>query len=218
MNQSTEPAVHIHCHVLGPFETNCYIVEVEGSRDCWVVDAGFEPDPMLQVLKDRKLQPVKLILTHAHVDHIAGINRVRKEYPDLPILIHQAEADFLSDPQLNLSAAMGIPVTAPAADGYLQEDDEPELAGSRWRVLHTPGHSPGGIVLYHAASGNALVGDTLFYGSIGRFDFPTSDEQQLYRSIREKLYSLPGDTVVHPGHGPSTTIERERSGNPFVRL
>lgn len=206
--------------MLGPFETNCYVVRPEPlarGGPCWIVDAGFEPGALVSLVRDRALRPELLILTHAHGDHIAGVREVLAAYPGLPLLIHEAEAEWLSDPDLNLSAAIGMPVTTPRADRLLKGGDVLELAGSRWRVLHTPGHSPGGITLHNAEDRAALVGDALFAGSVGRTDFPGSDAGTLARSIREKLYTLPDETVAYPGHGPETTIGREKRTNPFVR-
>jgi glyoxylase-like metal-dependent hydrolase (beta-lactamase superfamily II) len=206
--------------VLGPFETNCYVVRPEPSQPgdpCWIVDAGFDPAGLIALVRDRGLRPELLILTHGHGDHIAGVREVRGTWPSIPLLIHEAERDWPGDPDLNLSAAIGIPVAAPAPDRLLRDGDELQLAGSHWRVLHTPGHSPGGITLYSEADGVALVGDALFAGSVGRTDFPGSDPRTLARSIREKLYTLPDETIAYPGHGPETTIGHEKSTNPFVR-
>lgn len=202
---------------LGPFETNCYVVSIPGSGDCWIVDAGFEPDELIKHVQDSKLTPRALILTHAHCDHIAGVFEVVRAFPGLAVMIHEAERAWLGDPVLNLSAMMGLPVTGPEPTRLLRHGDTLELAGTRWAVLHTPGHSPGGITLHHAESATALVGDTLFNGSVGRTDFPGSDPATLARSIRQHLYTMTGRTRVFPGHGPPTTIEREARSNPFVR-
>jgi hydroxyacylglutathione hydrolase len=217
-SESAAPTnIELQRFVLGPFETNCYLVQEVGDPACWIVDAGFDPEPMLEAIAEQGLKPSKLILTHAHIDHIAGIAKVRAVFPDLPILIHADEVEFLRDPSLNLSTMMGMPLSAPEANETLADGDTLRLGKETWQVLFTPGHSPGGITLYHEKSGNALVGDTLFLGSIGRFDFPTSNEQQLYQSIREKLYTLPEEVRVFPGHGPPTTIGQEKRTNPFVR-
>ncbi len=212
---------------LGPLETNCYVVRPDpaGVGDpCWIVDAGFERDDLIGLVRERGLLPELLILTHAHADHIAGVRDVRAVWPALPILMHEAEREWPGDPELNLSVGIGIPVTAPGPDRVLREGDvltlgtpdRPE-ACTTWKVLHTPGHSPGGITLYNGVDGVALVGDALFAGSVGRTDFPGSDPRTLARSIREKLYTLPDETVVYPGYGPSTTIGVEKRTNPFVR-
>jgi hydroxyacylglutathione hydrolase len=207
---------------LGPFETNCYVVRPEPARagdPCWIVDAGFEPGDLIAMVREHGLRPELLILTHAHGDHIAGVRDVLAAWPKppVPILIHEAEREWLADPSLNLSLAIGMPVTTPGPDRVLREGDVLALGDSEWKVLHTPGHSPGGITLYNAADGVALVGDALFAGSVGRTDFPGSDPRTLARSIREKLYTLPDETVVYPGHGPETTIGVEKRTNPFVR-
>lgn len=203
--------------VLGPFETNCYLVRASVGGGVWVVDAGFDPAPMLDRLAALR-QPVEaILLTHAHADHIAGLNEVKAAHPSAPILIHPAETGFLADPARNLSEGFGVPITAPAADGPLEDGRSLTLGGVEWTALHTPGHSPGGVTLHCAAADVALVGDTLFAGSIGRFDFPTSDEAALFRSIRQRLYALPDETVVYSGHGEPTTIGREKATNPFVR-
>jgi hydroxyacylglutathione hydrolase len=210
--------VRIARFTLGPFETNCYIVAVEGSPACWLVDVGYEPKEMLDAVRAQGLAPAAIVLTHAHCDHIAGVAEARRAFPDVPVWIHGAERQWLADPVLNLSEFGGLPVTAPGPDRELVDGEELRLDGSRWRVLHTPGHSPGGIGLYCEAAGVLLAGDTLFAGSVGRHDFPGSDGAVLARSIRERLYALPEDTKVLPGHGPATTIGRERRTNPFVRV
>lgn len=206
--------------VLGPFETNCYVVRSAGAAPgspCWIVDAGYDPGALIDRVRELRLRPEAVVLTHAHGDHIAGLRDVRAAWPGVPVMIHQAERDWPADPELNLSAMVGLPVTAPPADRLLREGEVLTLDGSTWTVLHTPGHSPGGITLHCADAGVALVGDALFAGSVGRTDFPGSDARTLARSIRTRLYTLPDDTVVFPGHGPATTIGREKHANMFVR-
>ncbi len=212
--------VKVHAFPLGPYETNCYIVRPAGSATCWIIDASFGGKSLVQAAQRLGATPELLILTHAHLDHIAGVDEVRAAHPTLPILIHAAERHWLGDPQANLSALAGFPVTCAPATRVLNEGDVLMLGPTTWRVLHTPGHSPGGIGLYHAPAAGPpilLAGDTLFAGSVGRSDFPGSDPKVLAASIREKLYTLPDDTIVYPGHGPSTTIGREKRSNPFVR-
>lgn len=216
--------VEIKTFTLGPFQTNCYVVTA-GTDACWIVDASFEPGPLVRHVRAKGLRPQALILTHAHVDHIAGVAEVRRELGPIagpgavgpPVLLHGAEREWLNDPVLNLSAMMGMSVTAPGPDRLIGEGDWLELGATRWLVLHTPGHSPGGITLWCETEGVALVGDSLFAGSIGRTDFPGSDFATLERSIREKLYVLPDATRVYPGHGPATTVGREKLSNPYVR-
>jgi len=203
--------------VLGPFQTNCYVVRFPERPECWIVDAGYEPGELIDVVNQGGLKPAALILTHAHCDHIAGAFEVAAAFPGLPVWIHEAEREWLTNPILNLSAMAGVPATGPEPSRLLRNGDELTLSGETWRVLHTPGHSPGGITLWHEPSATALVGDTLFAGSVGRSDFPGSDPRTLERSIRDKLYALPNQTRIYPGHGPSSTIGRERATNPFVK-
>lgn len=213
------PGVTIDSFALGPFETNCLVVRdpADPGRACWIVDPGAGPDPVIEFVRRERLLPERIVLTHAHADHIAGLERVRRAFPGVPVLLHPEEDAFLSDPELNLSAFVGVPVTCGAADAPLREGDELRLGGSAWRVLHTPGHSPGSTTLVCDAAGEAIVGDTLFAGSIGRVDFPTSDPVRMRHSLREVLMALPDAVRVHPGHGPSTTIGAERRSNPFLQ-
>lgn len=207
----------IECFTLGPFATNCYVVRAPETDECWIVDAGAEPRDMIESVRRHEMTPVRIILTHAHADHISGLGAVREAFPGVPVLIHANEKDWLGDPNLNLSAAFGIPLVAAPADELLQGGETFELGAARFDVLHTPGHSPGGITLHCPDAALAIVGDTLFAGSIGRFDFPTSNQDDLFHSIGEVLYALAPETKVYPGHGPPTTIGRERTSNPYVR-
>jgi len=211
-----ESSPTIETFTLGPFQTNCYLVR-SGASACWIVDAGADPEPLVRRVRELGLTPARIILTHAHADHIAGLEAVRSAFPDTPVLIHSGEADFLSDPMLNLSAALGESLVVAPADHLLTGSETLDLAGAPWRVMHTPGHSPGGITLWCENAGMALVGDTLFAGSIGRSDFPTSDGPTLLRSIRDVLFALPDETRVLPGHGPETTIGQEKLSNPYLR-
>jgi hydroxyacylglutathione hydrolase len=202
---------------LGPFQTNAYVLRPEGHEGCWIIDAPFDPEPLIAAVHALGGRPEALILTHAHVDHIAGIPAVRRAFPGLPVLIHRAEAAWLNDPLLNLSAHGGQEIAVGEADRLLDGHETLTLGPTRWRVLQTPGHSPGSISLFCAEANLAIVGDALFAGSVGRSDFPGSDPDVLADSIRRQLYTLPGITKVLPGHGPATTIGREAMSNPFVR-
>lgn len=207
----------IEGYALGPFGTNCYIVHVPPHPDCWIVDASFSPGPMIERIRQQHLNPTHILLTHAHGDHIAGLNELRAAFPGAKVLMHRDEADWLGDPVLNLSAGFGPPVTSGPADALLDGGETLKLAGTEWKVFHTPGHSPGGLTFYNAAAKAALVGDVLFEESVGRYDFPTSNERHLRRSITETLYKLPDETRVYAGHGRPTTIGHEKRCNPFVR-
>lgn len=219
----THPA--IHPFTLGSFQTNCYLVVGPAPGHAWLADCGFRPAPILQHLAELHLTLDAIVLTHAHCDHIAGLADARAAHPAAPVLLHDAERDWLADPALNLSAMLGqmLPgpegqpiITAPP-DRLIAHAEVLTLAGADWRVIHTPGHSPGGCAFYHEPSATLIAGDALFAGSVGRTDFPGSDHDTLITSIRERLYTLPADTRVLPGHGPSTTIGRERLTNPYAR-
>jgi hydroxyacylglutathione hydrolase len=202
--------------VLGDYMTNCFVISVPGSKDCWIVDCGFEPDEMLDWIDSQGLNPVAILLTHCHVDHIAGLDIALRRFGPLPVHVHEAEAGFCSDPLLNLSALSGFTVSVTEPNHLLKDGDTLTLAGTSWRVLHTPGHSPGGVTYVHDESKQAIVGDALFAGSIGRHDFPTSNVDDLRHTVRKTLMDLPDDYSIHPGHGPATAIGRERRNNPFV--
>ncbi len=218
----TSPKLRIESFVLGDWQTNCYVLHAadetgDAGRPCWIVDASFEPFKMIQFIKQSKLQPQAVLLTHAHLDHIAGLVDVRRHWPDIPILIHPAETSFLTDPMLNLSAFLPDPMILPQATGTFEHGDVLDIAGLRCEVRHTPGHSPGGVTFYFPTESVAIVGDTLFQNSVGRSDFPTSDEATLFRSIRQQLLTLPDETRILPGHGEASTIGSERKFNPFLR-
>ncbi|MCC6579930.1 MAG: MBL fold metallo-hydrolase [Phycisphaeraceae bacterium] len=200
---------------LGAWQTNCYVVHRQGGTSCWIVDAGYEPGPLIEYVRRTKLTPAQVVLTHAHLDHIAGLAELRELWPAVPIRVHPAETDFLTEPELNLSAMIADPLIAPAATGTVNHGDVLELDGLRFEVRHTPGHSPGGVTLVQHENHVAIAGDVLFAGSIGRYDFPTSRFDDLMRSIREQLMTLPDATRVLPGHGPATTIGTERAHNPY---
>lgn len=210
----SDSPLQIQVFTLGQWQTNCFVLSV--GKSCWIVDAGFDPEQMLDAIDEQRLSVEKVVLTHAHLDHIAGLHAVRHRYPDVPILIHADEEDFLTDTRLNLSAGVMNAIVAPEATGLLHHGEQIELNGVTFDIRHTPGHSPGGITLVQQDNKLAIVGDTLFAGSIGRFDFPTSDGERLMQSIQEQLLTLPDDTHVLPGHGPATTIGQERAANPYL--
>lgn len=207
----------IDLFVLGDYETNCYLLcEDASAKDCLIIDTGLEAGRMVDFLAAAALNPLAVVLTHGHADHIGGLARIRSRYPSVKVYIHKLDADMLAEPARNLSRLTGQHFTA-AADVLLENGDTISQAGISLAVLHTPGHTPGGICLYSKQEKKVFVGDTLFAGSVGRTDFPGGNMEQLMASIREKLLSLPDKTAVYPGHGPATTIGRERAHNQCLQ-
>src|SRR5690554_3111095 len=199
---------------VGPLQANCYILTNPRTGSAIVVDPGAEPRRILSALGGRPVD--RILLTHAHFDHIGALSPVR-EATQAPVYIHPAEAPWLEEPFLNGSAgpwAMGAPVRCAPPDGHLHHGDAIPFGDIQLAVAHTPGHSPGGLSFI--GPGFALTGDALFRGSIGRTDLPGGDFGLLLQSIREHLLTLPDGTVLLPGHGPATTVADERETNPFL--
>jgi hydroxyacylglutathione hydrolase len=200
-----------------PFQENTYIVWREGRTDALVIDPGLEPELILASLETHQLTPAAILNTHGHADHIGGNEALKRAFPAAPLLIGKGDAVMLADAFANLSAVFGEPLTSPPADRTLVEGDVLDLAGLTLEVLEIPGHSPGHIVfLCRDAPCMVFGGDVLFRGSIGRYDFPGGDGPLLLDGIQKKLFPLPDDTVVYPGHGPVTTIGYEKKSNPFL--
>ncbi|MDY7010067.1 MAG: MBL fold metallo-hydrolase [Planctomycetota bacterium] len=205
----------IQCLILGNLMTNCYVLTV-GDMCCWVVDPGLSPGPLLEFLDKTGLKPERIILTHGHGDHIAGVSAVKEVYPDAVLTVPKADEFMLSSAAANMSAAFGFHVTAPSADQTVQAGDELRMGPLIWRVLDTAGHTPGGVSYYCAEAETAITGDALFSESIGRTDIPGASEADLLKNIRENLMTLPDNVRVLPGHGPISSIGHERKHNPFL--
>jgi len=207
--------MNIYKFTVGNFAVNNYLVHPVNSSKAILFDAGDETEPILKKIDELGLELIYLVNTHGHSDHIFG-NKIILEHTGAQLLIHELDEPFLSNPQLNLSAFLGAELESPEPDRILQEGDSISLEDLEFKVLHTPGHTPGHISLL--SDGHAFVGDVIFQGSIGRTDLPKASGQQLIHTIRTKIYDMPDDTNLYPGHGPNTTVGQEKVSNPFVSI
>lgn len=199
---------------VGPIGTNCYILACEETKKAIVIDPGDEAERILALLQQKETTPIAIVNTHGHFDHTAA-NAAMKEATSAPLWIHEKDAFML--PILSETAALfGLNVpNSPDADAFLTPGQIITVGNIQLEVRHVPGHTPGGIALY--TKGFVFVGDSLFAGSIGRTDLPGGNFDVLLESIRKELFTLPADTIVYPGHGPSTTIGEEIATNPFLK-
>ncbi len=199
---------------VGPIMANCFILGCENTKEAAVIDPGDDADRILMTLANENLTVKYLVNTHGHFDHV-GANKRMKEVTGAPLAIHTEDVPMLS--QLSRSAAsFGLAAeNSPEPDLLLHDGDTVTFGDITLKVIHTPGHSRGGICLY--TKGHLFAGDTLFAGSIGRTDLPGGDYDTLIAGIKEKLLVLDPDTVVYTGHGPETTIANEKRMNPFLR-
>ena len=195
---------------VGPMAANCYIVADESKNDAFLIDPGGDPGRIKQILKKKDLNLKFIINTHGHGDHIFANGSF-----DVPIYIHKLEKEFLTDPDKNLSGMFGFLLKTPKAAKLLEDGEKIYLNDMEIEILHTPGHTPGGISI--KLDKVVFTGDTLFAGGIGRTDFPDGSEETLLRSIKDKLLTLGDDVIVYPGHGPESTIGEEKRTNSFLR-
>lgn len=198
----------------GPLAANCYVATDETTKKTFIVDPGGRNDKMVQYIKSSDLDVEYIILTHGHGDHIGGVPDLMKEFPDVKLAINIHDRPFIENSSLNMSSMVfGYPVSF-TADRYLTDGETLNIGNLELKFLHTPGHTPGGMCIF--VEDVVFSGDTLFEQSIGRTDFPGSSFQALIQSIKEKLFTLPDDTRVLPGHMGPTTIGFEKVNNPFV--
>jgi hydroxyacylglutathione hydrolase len=199
--------------IVGPLETNCYLVYCPQTLECAVVDPGADAGNIIRLIAEKELKPRLILNTHGHVDHI-GANKDIKERYDIPLFIHSADSPMLESV---LQSEMGIFLGAkdsPPPDHFLDDKEKIKIGKSHLKVIHTPGHSPGSVSFL--GDGFLLSGDTLFFGGVGRTDLPGGSWQEMVNSIRNKILTMPEEMIVLPGHGPYTTVGQEKRSNPFI--
>jgi len=203
----------VHQLSVGPLQVNCFVVACQRTREAMVIDPGDDGPRILQLAESNGYQVKKIVNTHGHFDHI-GANQPVKEATGAVLMMHEADLPLLQNAR-NHAQAYGLTVSpSPDPDKFLNEGDVFSVGEQSFSIFHVPGHSPGSICLL--SDGHLFVGDVLFAGSVGRTDLPGGDFDALIEGVREKLFRLPAETIVHPGHGPDTTIGREKQTNPFV--
>ena len=198
----------IHVSVLGPISTNCYFIVNTKTRETVVVDPGDRFRTVKRRIEEAEMRPVAVLLTHGHFDHFLAADAVRETY-GVPVYAARAEMELMGEPSLSGGYRLKKPVSI-QADKWLEGGDVIRLAGLEIKVMATPGHTAGSVCYYIESEKLLLSGDTLFCGGVGRTDFPTGSAEELERSIKERIFALPEETAVYPGHGESTTVGREK--------
>lgn len=200
--------------MLGVCQTNCYFVYREGSSKVIFIDPADYGDQIFKAMKDNGFEVEAILLTHGHFDHIWGCSRLR-QLTSAPVYAYEGEEEVLLSSDLNVSAGAGRACTV-KANTLLKDGEEVTIEGMTFKLIATPGHTQGSCCYYFEEANMLISGDTLFEESVGRTDLPTGSMSTLVRSVKDKLFELPDDTVVYPGHGDSTTIGHEKKYNPFI--
>ncbi len=200
--------------VTGIISTNCYLAVNEGTKQAVIIDPAACPGYLVSHIKDEGYKIEAVLLTHGHFDHIMGIDGFLEEFP-VSVYVHEDDEDVMKDARLNQSKTYTSGYTYSGAE-YLKDGQTLELAGYSFEVIHTPGHTKGGCCYYVRSENVLFSGDTLFQNSVGRTDFVNSSTEDLIRSVRERLFVLPDETYVYPGHAGETMIGHEREHNPYV--
>jgi hydroxyacylglutathione hydrolase len=204
----------VETYSLGPLQTNAYVLYKPDEQRCIIIDPGMNPQPVIRKVKDWEVEAI--LLTHAHFDHIGGVDELRK-LKNCPVYLHDAEAEWLTNPKKNGStmwSEVTAPISSDPAEYGLDHNMKLKLLGETFKVYHTPGHSPGSVSFH--LDNMLFGGDVLFRQSVGRTDLPGGSSRELYNSIQTILFKLDDQTVVYPGHGPRTTIGYEKVNNPHV--
>ena len=207
--------------VLSDFEENCYLLFNKERRNCIVIDPGAHPCELIKFIRDNTLLPLGILITHAHWDHIAGLESLTNEWPSIQVYIGRHDLEALADPEKNLSSFVSTPISLPLNEIHTVKDqDEVSLDSYHFKVYETPGHTQGHVVYQFNARESELcvfTGDLIFLGSVGRTDLFGGSHKQLLDSIHSKTLTLPDDTLLYPGHGSSTTVFQEKKHNVFLR-
>lgn len=210
--------MELYAATVGPIQENCYFLVGEHEQDTLIFDPGAEPETLKALIEEHKLNPIAIVLTHAHYDHIGALNDIRDTY-NVPVYQHAIEKEWLLDPSLNGSGRhpdMENVVSPKPADYLLEEMGDYSIGEFEFEMQHIPGHSPGSTVFIFKNNGFAVVGDVIFKGSVGRTDLPGGSHETLIEGIRKHIVPLPGDMVLFPGHGEPTTVQDEIDTNPFL--
>lgn len=204
----------VFCQTVGVANENTYSI-VSPQKNALIIDPGAEANKLIKWIKENKWNPCAILLTHCHFDHIGALDEMRSEF-NISAYVHPIESTWISNAQLNLSAYMASPVEQSPAEHTWDTMGEMTLFDFSFRIEHVPGHSPGHVVYIFENAGFVVAGDTLFRQSVGRTDLPLGNHQQLLSGIKQKLLTLPNQTIVYPGHGDSTTIQDEKANNSFL--
>ncbi|MGI6401217.1 MAG: MBL fold metallo-hydrolase [Thermoguttaceae bacterium] len=204
--------------VLSEIQANCYVVNVKDRSDCVVIDPGDAPYKVIRHMKEANLTPAAILITHGHFDHFCGVPEIKENWPNVPIYIGKGDRPKLANPITNLSIGFGLSFSTSETVHELQDNDTIEVAGLTFKTIEVPGHSSGHVVYILKTEERSLAfcGDVIFAGSIGRTDFPDGDGAALIRNIREKILTLPSNTLLCTGHGPVTSVAEEMRSNPFI--
>jgi glyoxylase-like metal-dependent hydrolase (beta-lactamase superfamily II) len=211
--------IQIHSFSFNPFQENTFVLS-NSSNECIIIDAGCyfdkEKKALLDYINQKKLKPISFLNTHAHLDHVFGLQYLKQQFPDVPFLLHERELPVLNS-AVAVSTKYGVPCdTPPQPNTLINENTDLIFGDEKIKILFTPGHSPGSLSFYFEKEKFVISGDCLFQQSIGRTDLPGGDFSTLVQSIRTQLFSLPDETKVYSGHGGITTIGEEKNFNPFV--
>lgn len=200
---------------VGPLLVNCYLIGT-ADKSCLIIDPGDDADLIVSNIRQLGWRPEVILLTHSHYDHIGAVGALLAAYPECVLACSETTSKQIIDPIRNLSVYLGNPISSPSASRILKDGERFDAMGVEWIATEIPGHDPGEMVYYCAMEGIAFSGDVIFFGSIGRSDFPGGDGDALLKGLLSWLKSVPPQTVIFPGHGPQTSVQQELKHNPFL--